>query len=343
MFLPAALSKYIQIFPLVILLAFALDLLLGDPRRFPHPVVFMGRLIKSLEHFLRKMMKSSLGERICGVLLVVVLVVFSFLFPWGIVKLLSSRSIFLAYLVMLYFLYTTFSLKGLLEHVINIERPLKEGDLSAARRALSFIVGRDTENLQEKEIIRAAVESLAENASDGVIAPLFYAFLGGAPLAMAYKAVNTLDSMIGYQNEKYYYFGWAAARLDDLVNYIPARLTAFFMVVAMFLGGKGVLQHLTSQSPRPLGWSFRIILLEARKHKSPNSGYPEAAAAVLLNISLGGTSSYGGIISGRPIIFEGGRPPRLGDLKILRGLILKSSLLALFSGALFIALFLTFV
>ncbi|MGI5876927.1 MAG: adenosylcobinamide-phosphate synthase CbiB [Dethiobacteria bacterium] len=335
MFLKAASPSCIQALPLIILSAYALDLLLGDPRRLPHPVVFMGRFIESLERFFRRIMNNPLCEKICGILLVIILVALSFFFPWAIIKLFSNWNIMLGYLAMLYLLYTTLSLKGLLDHVINIEGPLKKGDLIAARQALSLIVGRDTENLQEKEIIRAAAESLAESASDGVIAPLFYAFLGGAPLAMAYKAVNTMDSMVGYQNKKYINFGWAAAKLDDLANYIPARLTAFFMLIAALLWGKITPANAKNYS--------RIILQESRKHSSPNSGYPEAAAAVLLNVSLGGTSSYAGIISNRPTIFEEGRAPRLEDLKILRGLVLKTSFLALFSGTIITAVYLMFV
>ena len=223
-----------------------------------------------------------------------------------------------------YLLYTTFSLRSLEEHILAIELPLKKGDLPRARRALSLIVGRDTEHLTEAEISRAALESLAENAGDGVIAPLFYAFLGGPPLAMAYKAINTLDSMLGYRNERYFYFGWAAAKLDDLANLIPARLTAIFFLAAALAGGK--------LSPLQIREYCTTLLREGKKHLSPNSGYPEAAAALLLDVQLGGRSVYSGVPSDRPVINALGRRPSHGDLEPLRALVKGAALLALMTG-----------
>jgi len=173
---------------------------------------------------------------------------------------------------------------------------LKNNDLPEARKYLSYIVSRDTSHLQEGEIIRGTVETVAENISDGIIAPLFYLFLGGVPLAMAYKAINTLDSMVGYKNDKYLYFGRVSARLDDVVNYIPARLTVVFVVLSSYIVGK-----MGSRS-------LKIALRDGRNHNSPNSGYPEAAVAGALGIQLGGDNQYFGKIVHKPIIGDALHP-----------------------------------
>ena len=309
---------------ILILFAFCLDLLLGDPRWLPHPVVFTGKIITLLEKMLRKCFKSARGERLAGTLLTGFVVSAVFFFSREIIFQFSACQTFLGWLVSLYLLYTSFSLRSLEEHILAIERPLKKGDLPAARRALSFIVGRDTEFLAEEGISRATLESLAESTGDGVIAPLFYAFLGGPPLVLAYKAINTLDSMLGYRNKKYFYFGWAAARLDDLANLIPARLAAFFFLIAALTGGR-----LSSLQV----WEYYVnILREGRKHLSPNSGYPEAAAAILLGVRLGGRSNYGGVPSERPLINAPGRCPSSKDLEPLRILVKRVALLALLAG-----------
>ncbi|MFN3739802.1 MAG: adenosylcobinamide-phosphate synthase CbiB, partial [Thermodesulfovibrionales bacterium] len=223
-------------------LAFLIDLLVGDPRWLPHPVRFMGFLIERLEFILRKVLRGAFLERIGGLLLVLFMVSFIFLFSCLVVMLygkllhsLNSLGRVLSSLFFVFLLSTTIATRGLASACIEVIGHLKEGNLFQARRSLSMIVGRDTENLSEEGVLRATLESLSENLSDGVIAPLFYLTIGGLPLAMTYKAINTMDSMIGYKNERYRYFGWAAARLDDIVNYIPARLSAALIIIATFL------------------------------------------------------------------------------------------------------------
>ena len=193
-------------------------------------------------------------------------------------------------------LSTTVAIKGLTGEAAKIIRLLKGGFLEKARKELKALVGRDTLELDEAGALRAAVESLAENASDGVIAPIFYFALGGVPLAMAYKAVNTLDSMLGYKNERYMLFGKPAARLDDIANFIPARLTGIFISVAAFLSG------LNAKS------ALKTMLRDGRKHPSPNSGMPMAAMAGALDITLGGPALYGGQLMEKEHIGNGIKP-----------------------------------
>ncbi len=281
---------------MVILCAFFLDLVLGDPRWLPHPVRGIGWLILRVERVLRRFTRSPGSEKRAGVLLVV-LIVFS---VYGASALLlffaSSWSSMLGFIIAVLLAYTTLAARDLSGSARAVLVHLKGGDLAGARHALSMIVGRDTADLDEQGITRAVVETVAENASDGVIAPLFYLALGGPALAMAYKAVNTLDSMIGYKNVVYKNFGWAAARLDDLANFIPARITAVLLSLAAWC------------LPGASGWdAFRISLRDGRKHASPNSGYPEAAVAGALGLRLGGPSAYGGLVLDKPSIGDGMR------------------------------------
>lgn len=206
-------------------------------------------------------------------------------------------------IVTIYLAYTTISVKGLADAAKEVLARLDQGDLEGARKALSMVVGRDTAGLDPEGIVRGAVETVSENASDGVVAPLFYLALGGPALAMAYKAVNTMDSMVGYKDERYTDFGRGAAKLDDILNYIPARLTGVLIALAAFLLG------LVGQGGR-FSWkgSWRIFLRDRANHESPNSGQPEAAMAGALSVWLGGESSYKGIIKVKPYIGEPTEP-----------------------------------
>jgi adenosylcobinamide-phosphate synthase len=267
-----------------IALALLLDVLIGDPRWLPHPV----RAIGSLIAFLDQRLNQGRYRRAKGIVAAVAVT--------GIVYGLSFFAVYISYslsslfgvIVEAVLIFTAIAAKSLQEAAWNVLIPLEQGDMEKARRELSMIVGRDTENLGESEIVRACVETVAENTSDGITAPLFYAFIGGAPLALFYRAVNTCDSMLGYKNNTYREFGWASARLDDVVNYVPARLTAVVMVLVH--GG------------RRMRHCFRVLFRDARKHPSPNSGWPEAAMAALLGVQLGGTNTYKGIVSPRPTI-----------------------------------------
>nr|WP_285874795.1 adenosylcobinamide-phosphate synthase CbiB [Halalkalibacter oceani] len=265
-------------------MAVLIDRLVGDPRQLPHPVVGFGKLIAIGE---RRLNRGS-GRKQKGLLMLVIVlsVVFfvSALLVWSAYMLHPVAGLLLeAWLIS-----TTIAEKGLKQAADEVRKPLESNNLAEARHRLSYIVGRDTDKLDEAEITRATVETVAENTSDGITAPLFFAWIGGAPLALLYRAVNTCDSMVGYQNERYRDFGWASANFDDLLNWLPSRLTALVMIIA----NRPKLQRSSRQC-----WA--VVRRDARKHPSPNSGWGEAAVAALLGIQLGGTNTYQGLVSNR--------------------------------------------
>ncbi len=271
----------------IVLAAVALDLVLGDPRALPHPVTAIGKLVSALESPLRRLFTNA---RLAGVALLLCVVGITY----GAAALLLSIAYALApeagFAVGLYLAWVSLAARSLHMESEKVAKALQRRDLPEARLALSYIVGRETELLDEPEIIRGAVETVAENTGDGVIAPLFFLMLGGPALAIAYKAVNTLDSMVGYKNERYLRFGWASARFDDLANYLPARITGLLMVLAAplcALSGAG---------------AWRIMRRDCRNHSSPNSGFPEAAAAGALGVRLGGSNRYFGRVVDKPTI-----------------------------------------
>lgn len=273
--------------------AFGLDLLLGDPRWLPHPVVLIGNLVNYLETLLVGLLDR---RRMTGVLLVVMTCVFTGLVAWGGIRLLGALHPLLGWLVALWLACSSLALRSLHLESRKVVRWVEAGDLDQARRDLALIVGRETGGLDEQGILRACIETVAENTSDGVIAPLFYLFLGGPVLALLYKAANTLDSMVGYRDDRYRELGWAAARFDDLVNLLPARLTGLLMVVAAIPLGLN-------------GWNaLRILLRDARKPASPNAGFPEAAIAGALGVQLGGPATYFGQRYEKPTLGEPDRP-----------------------------------
>jgi len=279
-----------------LVVAFLLDLGLGDPRWLPHPVVGMGKAITFLEKRLRKEHSSPGIQRAAGLFSTLVLVVGTYLLVLISLRRAAQTWKPAGVALSIILLYTAIAVRSLKEHILAVKAGLKT-NLTAARQALSQVVGRDTAHLKESEVVRAAIETAAENTCDGIIAPMFYAFIGGAPLAMAYKAINTLDSMIGYRDERYLHFGFAAAKLDDLANYLPARLTALLMIAGSWVLGYGYLR----------GW--KTMRRDARKHESPNSGYPEAAMAGILGVQLGGESRYRGRACIRPVLGEEGTVP----------------------------------
>lgn len=272
-----------------ILIAVIMDFIIGDPYGFPHPVIYMGKLIKKLEHYLRNKAKSHKQLKVFGAFIVLIMTTVSFSVPLIILYLLWPYKI-LFHIVNIVFLWTTLAAKSLYKESMKVYDSLKKDDLMDSRLKLSYIVGRDTSSLSYKEITRAAVETVAENASDGVIAPLLYGLLGGAPLAMFYKAINTMDSMLGYMNDKYLHIGFFPAKTDDVFNLIPARLT-------------GVLICLSAPVVKGnIGKSFKIMIRDRKNHKSPNCAYPEAAAAGALSIQLGGTNIYFGVPVEKPTL-----------------------------------------
>jgi adenosylcobinamide-phosphate synthase len=277
----------------VILSAFVLDLIFDDPRWLPHPVRCIGWMITRTETVLGRLARSARAEKVAGVVLVIVIISLVSFAAQFLVSSAFRISPYIGFILSVTMAYTTLAARGLSGAAHSVLFGLNTGDLASARRELSMIVGRDTAELDEREIVRAVIETVAENASDGVVAPLFYLAIGGPVLAMVYKAINTLDSMVGYKNARYLHFGWAAARLDDIANYIPARITALLLALASWfvLGSARTAWH--------------MIIRDGRSHPSPNSGYPEAAMAGALGVRLGGPSSYGGIVSPKPFIGEG--------------------------------------
>ena len=261
--------------------AMLLDLALGDPPWLPHPVVGMGKAIARLERAWNHGPAAARRRR--GLWLVALVVGGSWALAWGLLAALAWLSPWLALAAELGLLATALAARGLAEAGRAVAAPLARGELDPARRALSRIVGRDTDVLDEGELARGAVETVAENTVDGITAPLFWALLGGAPLALAYKAANTLDSMVGYQSPRYRDFGRAAARFDDAVNWLPARLT----VLALWLAAW------TIPGSRRRG-ALAATRREAPRHPSPNAGWPEAMVANLLGVRLGGLNHYAG-------------------------------------------------
>ncbi|PYI57506.1 adenosylcobinamide-phosphate synthase CbiB [Paenibacillus flagellatus] len=280
----------------MIVAAIAVDWLVGDPRWPTHPVVLIGRLIARLEAALRRGEPAASAEagrvrarvRLSGVALTVLTVGAAFSVLLGVVLVCRWIHPWLGYAANVWFISTTIAVKGLKDAAMQVFRPLAEGDLPNARKYVGYIVGRDTTKLDEPEIVRATVETVAENTVDAFVSPVVFALLGGAPLAMLYRAANTLDSMVGYRNDKYRYFGWASARFDDVLNYVPARLTGLFIVVVCCFG-RGLSAVRAAKS----------IVAFASLHPSPNSGIPESAVAGAIGIELGGLNRYGDVVSDR--------------------------------------------
>jgi adenosylcobinamide-phosphate synthase len=277
-------------------LACLLDAMLGDPRWFPHPVRLFGAMVGRYERWSKGVARSPGAERAAGVALALGLPALGYLAGWLVIEAAglihdaarAASGVLLA--------WTTLAGRDLLDHALVVLRALRAGNLETARLAVSRIVGRDTAGLSEPDVVRATVETIAESTSDGVIAPLLYLTLGGPPLALAFKAVSTLDSMVGHLDERYRHLGWASARLDDVANWAPARLTSL-----LFVAAAGV-------SSGRAGQAWRILRRDGAKHPSPNSGRPEAAMAGALGVQLGGVNVYAGVPSERPRLGDPGVP-----------------------------------
>ncbi|NLJ76248.1 MAG: cobalamin biosynthesis protein CobD [Peptococcaceae bacterium] len=305
---------------LYVAIAFLLDLLIGDPRWVPHPVVLMGKAIGTLERFSRGVFHHPLMLKIMGFLTVLITVVGSWLLTYLLINWLSGINYWAGVVLSIWLISTTIATRGLARAAGEIYLLLQRGDLPAVRYQVGMIVGRDTDQMEPESAVRATVETVAENIVDAVVAPLFYAFLGGAPLAIAFRAVNTLDSMLGYKNERYIHFGLAAARLDDVASYIPARVTGLFLLISAWIARmnvKGALQ---------------AILRDASGHPSPNSGIPEAAVAGALGVRLGGINYYNGSPSFRAYMGMNLIPLAPRHIKLTVRLLYLSSCLAVLTG-----------
>lgn len=301
-----------------LLFGYLLDLAVGDPHWLWHPVRLIGRLISWMEPLLRAAFpKTERGEFLGGVVLAVSIPLISFLLPALLLWIAGRIHPWLAFLLESWMCFQILAVKSLRTESMKVYRALAAGDLPGARRAVSMIVGRDTDKLDESGVTKAAVETVAENAGDGVVAPLIYLALGGAPLGFFYKAISTLDSMVGYRDDRYRYFGRVSARLDDAANFIPARLCGLLMVASaplVGLDGAG---------------AWRVFRRDRKKHPSPNSAHPEAACAGALGLALNGDASYGGVIHHKPVLGDARRTPQIEDIPRANRLMLVSSLLTL--------------
>jgi adenosylcobinamide-phosphate synthase len=296
-------------------LAYLADYLFGDPPWLPHPVRLIGRLISMLEGAARKIFKSDCGLKLAGLIIVLLVAAGSALIVYLSLAAAYRFNPAAGFLFELYLYYAVLAGGDLRNHLLAVLAALREGKVEEGRSKVALLVSRDTQELDAGELSRAALESLFENSSDGLVAPLFFAALFGPAAAVFYKAVSTLDSMIGYKNKTYAALGFTAARLDDLLNYLPARLTALLILIA----GCGRENGATA---------WRVLVSDRYKHESPNSAWPEAAAAGVLNVRLGGSAAYQGQVRKRPEINAAGQ--EAGPETIAAGLNLfqKTSLLA---------------
>ena len=285
------------IFFIKIWIAYVLDLIFGDPQNVVHPVQVIGKIISAGEKvLLRKKYKFLAGA---------VLNIFTVSITYTLMYLISKSvkiSVFFM-IIEIYLMYTIFSINSLAREGNRVYRILKEGDIEKARKDLSYLVSRDTEMMDEKMIIRSTMETISENTVDGIVAPMFYMFLGGMPLAMAYKAINTLDSMVGYKNEKYMDFGKFSAKVDDAVNFIPARITGILIVLARMILGYDYKN------------SLKIFIRDRKNHSSPNSAHSEASVAGALGVQFGGKVSYFGKEINKPTIGDKIKDFELEDIR----------------------------
>ena len=300
---------------------FVLDALFGDPAWLPHPVVFMGKAIARLEGFLRpRLPKTPKGEVLGGAIVAFCLPVGTLLFTGAVCRGAARLHPLLGLAVQMFWCAQALAARGLVQESTNVYKELIKPDLPAARRAVSRIVGRDTAALTAEGVTKAAVETVAENASDGVIAPLFYMLLGGAPLALTYKAINTMDSMLGYKNERYLYFGRVPAKLDDAANYLPSRLAGLLWVAA------AAFTHNDAKG------AWKIWRRDRRRHASPNSAQTESACAGALGVQLAGPAYYFGEYYPKPTIGDALRPIEPQDILRANRMMYAASMLAVVLG-----------
>ena len=305
-----------------VLCGFLLDCLLGDPQKMPHPVIWVGKAISALEKYLRSHLpQTPKGERIGGIILAVVLPTGTLLISGGLCWLFWWIHPLLGLALQIFWCWQALAMRCLAKESRNVYRCLKTEGLDAGRKAVARIVGRDTAALSEQGVIKATVETVAENFSDGVVAPMLYMLIGGAPLALAYKAINTMDSMVGYQNERYLHFGRAAAKLDDAANYVPARIAALLWILFCPLAG-GNLKN-----------AWKIWRRDRRNHASPNSAQTESACAGSLGVQLAGPASYFGRLVEKPYIGDCVREIEPEDILKTNRIMIVSSVASLLIGA----------
>lgn len=303
---------------------FILDLIFGDPRWLYHPVCLIGNMISFLEKRIRKVFpKTEKGELAGGTLEVLLVCLCSMILPFLVIRVLYRYSPMAGLVLETFWCYQLFAAKSLKTESMKVYDRLKNGTIEEARYAVSMIVGRDTQSLSETGVTKAAVETIAESTSDGVIAPMIYMAIGGVPLMFLYKAINTMDSMLGYKNEKYLYFGRCAAKLDDIANFIPARISGVLMVAAAFFTGMNGKN------------AWKVFKRDRRNHASPNSAHTESAMAGALDIQLAGDAWYFGTLYKKPFIGDANRSIETEDIARANTLMYATAILGmilLFAG-----------
>lgn len=304
---------------IILVIAFILDAIFKDPLIIPHPVVLMGNFITYGEKFFLKISKKyKYAEIITGAILSLILIIISFFIPFIILRIFYNINYYIGLLIEIFLCFQILAYGSLKKAGIEIYSSLVSENIEDSRQKVSYIVGRDTKNLNEKGIIKATIETISENTSDGIVAPLFFMVIGGAPLGLAYKAINTLDSMIGYKNDKYKNFGMVAAKIDDIANIIPARLTGILYIIAAMISGYNY------------KLAYKIFQRDKRNHTSPNSGYPEAASAGILGIQLGGSNYYSNKLVEKPYIGDDIKNTEPDDILKIITLMSIVSIIALF-------------
>lgn len=301
-----------------LVMGYILDLIFGDPYWMPHPVRFIGNLISILEKVIRRFMpKTKRGEYIGGIILTVMVVSISMVIPLVIILMAKSINTYLALTVETFMCYQILATKSLKVESMKVYDELAKNDLPSARKAVSMIVGRDTKDLTFSGVTKAAVETVAENTSDGIIAPMIFIAIGGAPMGFFYKAINTMDSMVGYKNEKYMNFGRFAAKLDDVVNYLPARISAYQMILSSFF-----LRYDYKNA-------FKIYKRDRYNHASPNSAQTESVCAGALDVQLAGNAYYFGKLYEKPTIGDDIREINYDDIKKANRLLYCTSFISI--------------
>lgn len=301
-----------------LIMGYILDLIFGDPYWMPHPVRFIGNLISILEKVIRRFMpKTKRGEYIGGIILTVMVVSISMVIPLVIILMAKSINTYLALTVETFMCYQILATKSLKVESMKVYDELAKNDLPSARKAVSMIVGRDTKDLTFSGVAKAAVETVAENTSDGIIAPMIFIAIGGAPMGFFYKAINTMDSMVGYKNEKYINFGRFAAKLDDVVNYLPARISAYEMILSSFF-----LRYDYKNA-------FKIYKRDRYNHASPNSAQTESVCAGALDVQLAGNAYYFGKLYEKPTIGDDIREINYDDIKKANRLLYCTSIISI--------------
>ena len=301
-----------------IVAGFILDLIFGDPHWLPHPICLIGNLIGFLEKNLRRLLAPAKTALLLGgALMVVIVLSLSFAVPYAVLMLAEQVNPWLRFALETIMFYQIFATKCLRDESMKVYTALHNNDLEDARVKLSWIVGRDTKELTAEEVTKGAVETVAENTADGIIAPMFYMFIGGAPLAFLYKGINTMDSMVGYKNDKFLYFGRCAAKLDDVANFIPARITGILMILASYFLNMNA------------AGAWKIFWRDRYNHLSPNSAMTESVTAGALNIQLGGDHYYFGKLVHKDTIGDNIRPVVAEDIVAVNNLLYMTAVISL--------------